>query len=418
METPRLVIDKDIAREGTSLSALFGLPEDVISAKTVANFLDAHSDAISIEVEVATDGGSTSEAKQMFDRLVNSGKEVTTIGYKVNSSGVVVFLAGSKRLISRNADFIIHPVWIDPSGLPMKLEADDMIRFGEEMKDEENRLLNIYCSVIGEDKREEVTKLMKNDTNISADDAVRLGFATGILEDEKAVSKSNKSFSFSNGMTEIIMNKLPNRKSNQNSEDMKGLKETLENINKTLNKFINKDDNTETQNTETENTEEQNQDTLNASVELAEGGSLYYDGELAEGVALFTDESMETPAPDGDHALADGRVVSVSGGMVSSIAAASTEGENKDDDNTQNTEVEDLKNEVSSLKTTVSEQTEALNNIAETLSNMAPAFTALQNLVPGEKGGETTKRNRRTGGKTVHDELTNLEKKRLNQGKR
>jgi ATP-dependent protease ClpP protease subunit len=414
VETPRLLVDRDIAKENSSLQALFGISEDVFSSNIVSDFLNTHSDANEIEVEIRCDGGSTSETKVCYDLLKNSGKRIVTKGYKVNSSAVVLFLAGDERLITQNADFVIHPVWIDPNGLPLKMEAEDLIDFGNEMKAEEERLLNIYCSVIGEDKREEVKNLMSKSTNLSADDAIRLGFATGKLEEQGSHSENNRAVSFSNHMADLILNK---QKSNQNQEDMKGLKETLDNINKTLKSFVNKTDEETTAETQNNETEVQN-----ASVELSEGGSLYYDGDLAEGVAVFTDETMETAAPDGDHALADGRVVSVSEGVVSAVAAASSEDEdpeNKDDNDTQNTEVEELKNKLEAVEATQAEQTEALNNIAESLKNIAPAFDALKNLVPGDTGGDATPQNRtikRTEDKTVA-EMTNLEKKRYNQTK-
>lgn len=418
MSIPKLVIDKDIAREGTGLESLFGLDEDVVSAKQVADFLDLHKDVQNIEVEVATDGGSTSEAKQMFDRLKNSGKHVKTIGYKVNSSGVVVFLAGNERLISRNADFRVHPVWIDPTGLPMKLESEDLIKFGEELKEEETRLINIYCSVIGEDKRDEVTNLMKQDTNIKPEDAVRLGFATGILEDSKEVSTSNKSISFSNGMAELILNKVKS-----NNSEMSAIENTIENKLKPFSDVLNKiseklgiKNETGEPTPEPKNEGEPTPEFHNASVELSEGGSVYFDGELAEGVAVFTDEAMETPAPDGEHALADGRTITVSEGMVESVAPASSESEESEEEEMENKEVEELKNEVNELKDTVQTQTESINKIAESLNKLSPALEAMNSIVPGDTGGESTPVNskRRSSGTVA---MTNLEKKRLNQKK-
>lgn len=410
METPKLIIDRDIAVEDKFFEAVFGVKEDVFSSKQVSQFLDENKTAKEIEVEITCDGGSTSEAKITFDLLRNSGKRITTKGYKVNSSAVVAFLAGDERLISENADFVIHPVWIQSDSLPFKLDANDLIEYGTMMRDEENRLVNIYCSVIGEDKRDEVVALMAAETNLSADEVIRLGFATGKLEAKNVKSENKRAVSFSNKMAELIMNKS---NQNQNQKEMSLLTETLNKINDTLSKFKNSD-------------EPENKETLNASVELSEGGSVYFDGELAEGVAVFIDETMETKAPAGDHLLADGRVITVDGeGMVTAIAAASAEDaptpEDKTGEGTENKEVEELKNTVSTLTETVNAQSESINKIAETLKNMTPAFTALQNLVPGDTGGESTPKNKRTKAKEVtaaeYAKMTNLEKKRYNQSR-
>lgn len=399
METPKLIIDRDIAAYDL-YAEMWGDPQPVFSATSLSDFLDQNKEATEIEVEIRSDGGSTSEARIIYDLLKNCGKNVITKGYKVNSSAVMIFLAGNERLIAENADFLIHPVWIDAMGLPWMLTGDDLQDFANEIKAEETKLLDLYVSVIGEDKRNEVTELMKASTNLSNDKAIELGFATGKLEAKAEASTENKrAVSFNNKMAALVIK----NKSNQNQKEMSLLTETLNKINDTLAKFKNSDE-TETENNETE--------TLNASVELSEGGSVYFDGELAEGVAVFTDEVMETPAPDGEHLLADGRAITVSEGMVSAIAAASAE----EPMDSENKEVDELKNTVTELTKTVESQTESINKIAETLKNMTPAFTALQNLVPGDTGGESNPKNKRKKEElTVHNAVTNLQKKRLKQ---
>lgn len=53
-----------------------------------------------------------------------------------------------------------------------------------------------------------------------------------------------------------------------------------------------------------------------ASVNLMDGTPIYYDGELAVGTAIFIDEAMTSPAPDGEHELEDGsRIVLVEGAI-------------------------------------------------------------------------------------------------------
>lgn len=399
MENPKLIVDRDIASFDV-YAEMFNEPQPVFSANNVSEFLDKHKDATSIEVEIRSDGGSTSEARIIYDLLKNCGKNVITKGYKVNSSAVMIFLAGNERLIAENADFLIHPVWIDAMGLPWMLTGEDLQDFANEIKAEETKLLDLYVSVIGEDKRAEVTELMKASTNLTNDQAIELGFATGKLGAIAEVTENKRAVSFNNKMAALVLK----NKSNQNKNEMSLLTETLNKINDTLSKF--------------KNTIED--EILNASVELSEGGSVYFDGELAEGVAVFVDESMETPAPDGDHLLADGRVITVADGMVSAIAAASAEEpmpEDKKEGETENAEVAELKNTVTELKTTVEAQTESINKIAETLKNMTPAFAALQNLVPGDTGGESTPKNKRKEELTIHNAVTNLQKKRAKQAK-
>ena len=55
-----------------------------------------------------------------------------------------------------------------------------------------------------------------------------------------------------------------------------------------------------------------------ASEEMAEGGMIYFDGEL-ETAMVFSDEAMTMPLEDGEYKLANGKTVSVVGGSVSAI---------------------------------------------------------------------------------------------------
>lgn len=410
MEAPKLIIDRDIAQYDL-WAEMFGDPQPVFSSVNVSDFLEANKEADSIEVEIRTDGGSTSEARVIFDMLRNSGKKVITKGYKVNSSGVMIFLAGEERLIAENADFLIHPVWIDAMGLPFMLTGDDLQSFADEIKAEESKLLDLYVSVIGEDKREEVKGLMEASTNLTQSEAINLGFATGTLEGQGVQSENKKAVSFNNKMAAIV---IRNQKSNK--IEMSSFKETLENFNNKIDALLNKVGVTQNQETETETENNDNPEIKNESVELSEGGSVYFDGELAEGVAVFIDETMETPAPDGEHSLADGRVLTVADGMVESVAPATSDEDETEEEEMENKEVEELKNEVAQLTETVNKQKESINSMVESLNKLTPAFEAMQNLVPGDTGGNVIPKNKRKKEKTI-GEMTNLEKKRLNQSK-
>lgn len=374
-----------------------GLDEDIFSSRVLSTFLDSHTNTPQIELEINCNGGSTSETKVcygMLETFKNGGGKVITKGYKVNSSAVVLFLAGSERLISNQADFIIHPVWIDPSGLPMKMESDDMIAFGNEMQAENKRLVDIYCSVIGEDKRVEVTQLMAEETNLSAQDAVRLGFATGILNQKKSTVDNNKSIAFSNVMAEIIMNRK--NQTDMAKEDSR-MDKMLDTINKMASAFV------------TKNEVEEVIETVNASAELAEGGSVYFDGELAEGTALFSDEAMESPIADGEFAMADGRSVMVAGGVVTELVAVAAEEEEVEEENKEvaalNAKIKELENSNKAILENQEKQTDALSNLTDMLGTM-------KNIVVGDP----VKKNvvRRESPKDYKD-MTNFEKLKYNR---
>jgi ATP-dependent protease ClpP protease subunit len=376
---------------------MFDDAQPVFSATTVREFLDANKEATEIILEVRSDGGSTSEARIIYDMLKGCGKTITTHGYKVNSSAMILFLAGENRLISQNSDSIIHPVWVDAFGLPWQLEADDLRLFADEIDNEQLKLVDIYCSVIGEDKRVEVSQLMAETTNLSSDESIRLGFATGKLGEVTKQENSNRSVVYTNKMFQAALLNKKNQKEMVKEESR--IDKMLDTINKMASAFV------------TKNEVEEVIETVNASAELSEGGSVYYDGELADGTAVFSDEAMESPMVDGEFAMADGRSVVVADGMVSEVIAVAEE-EVVDEENKEvaalNAKIEALEN---SNKELLENQTKMLdvqdktNELLDSMKNLVVGDTVKKKVVKRE-----TPKN--------YNEMTNFEKLKYNRENR
>lgn len=75
---------------------------------------------------------------------------------------------------------------------------------------------------------------------------------------------------------------------------------------------------------------------------LEDGTIVMWEGELSTGAALFVvdEQGVQMPAPDGEHKLEDGTIVSTAGGLVVTVTPADAEGEAEIE-----VEVEDKKNE-------------------------------------------------------------------------
>lgn len=58
---------------------------------------------------------------------------------------------------------------------------------------------------------------------------------------------------------------------------------------------------------------------------LKDGVTVYWDGEFGMGTAIFIDEALTQPAPDADHVLEDGTIVTTEGGKVVEIQVSSVE---------------------------------------------------------------------------------------------
>lgn len=106
-----------------------------------------------------------------------------------------------------------------------------------------------------------------------------------------------------------------------------------------------------------------------ASAELQDGGSVYTEGEWEDGVNVYTDEALETPAADGEYVLADGRVMAVSGGKVAGLREAVEEDLMKKKEYME--KVEQLAKYLVDFK-------EELNSVKEELSSYREKLTALE----------------------------------------
>ncbi len=174
--------------ESDEMGLIFGLPENKISAKLVSEFLDENKEASKIIVRINSRGGDVQEGWGIYDLLTTSGKKIKTIGEsKIYSIATIIFLAGEEREIMKNADGLIHNPFIPPYTLADKYESDDLTKIAEMLEQEEEKILNFYAEKTGTDK-EKLREYMKDETMLSAEDMVNLGFATKIVEPIKALA--------------------------------------------------------------------------------------------------------------------------------------------------------------------------------------------------------------------------------------
>jgi ATP-dependent protease ClpP protease subunit len=172
--------------ESDPMLAMFGMEDSNISAKTVSEFLDNNKDSQSLTVKINSRGGDVQEGWAIYDLLTNSGKKITTVGEgRVYSIATIIFLAGSERQMMKNADGLIHNPYIPPYTLADAYGSEDLQKIADGLQQEEEKILDFYAEKTGYDK-EKLREYMKEDTKLSADDMLTLGFATKVLEPVKA----------------------------------------------------------------------------------------------------------------------------------------------------------------------------------------------------------------------------------------
>jgi ATP-dependent protease ClpP protease subunit len=188
MQSAVLKIYGDI---GDNLPSIFSDEAGNISSKYVYDFLEENKDSQEIIVRINSRGGDVQEGWAIHDLLVNSGKRIRTIGEgKIYSIATIIFLAGDEREIMKNADGLIHNPFIPPYTLADQYESDDLIKIAENLKQEEEKILQFYAERTGT-PIEKLAEYMKDDTKLSAEDMLNLGFATKIIEPVKAYAYIN-----------------------------------------------------------------------------------------------------------------------------------------------------------------------------------------------------------------------------------
>lgn len=151
------------------------------SLRSVMKQVESVPDAEEIFVNINSPGGEVTEGFAIYNYLISQNKKVTTRGVGlVASIATVVFLAGKKRELYDNTQFLIHNPWTYGEG-----DASALEKKAEELRNIENQLLDFYSLNTGTEK-DVLRDLMNSDKMVSASIANELKFATDILSPVKA----------------------------------------------------------------------------------------------------------------------------------------------------------------------------------------------------------------------------------------
>lgn len=130
-----------------------------------------------VELTINSPGGDVVEGFAMYDYLRSLGVKITTKGVgRVASIATVIFLAGDDRQIAENTEFMIHNPWTLAEG-----DADSLEKSAEQLREIENKIASFYAGIIGA-KEADLLALMAEETTFTAQQAIDMGFAMGILE--------------------------------------------------------------------------------------------------------------------------------------------------------------------------------------------------------------------------------------------
>lgn len=165
--------------------------------------------ATSFEVYINSEGGVVDTGYDIYNYLKSLGLPVTTIGSgMVASIATVIFMAGTKRLVTPNTEFMIHL----PMGGIGNATADEMESHTKGLRDVENKIVQFYSKELNLGK-EAISPLLKNETWLTETQLIDLGFVTNevplkisarvIIKDKSKLNKMSKT-----SKLEAVLNKL------------------------------------------------------------------------------------------------------------------------------------------------------------------------------------------------------------------
>ncbi len=366
MKTARIVIDKNIGLHPTSEELAKG-EEMTFEANDLLAFIEANPDATTIEVLLNTNGGSVSQGMDIYNILLaekSKGKTIKTIAFKANSIGSVILAAGDVREVYSKSEVMIHNPFlpIDSLGID-NLTSDVLQELADDITTAENSILAIYKDALNLDENDfsEVKSLMKAETDLKGEGALKYGFATHLVKNIISDTSVKKTYAYTDKIAALIKSK-----NNNNMSDNKEVNSKLDAIaNKLKNLF------------KAQNLTDDGEpiEVKNSTASAADGTVIYFtEPTLIASIAVFADEAMTIPLADGIYEV-EGNEVYVTAGMVEKIELAGEDMKTK----YANLEAENstLKAELENLK---AENSEIKNQNIETVNQLKEINTEFQNL--------------------------------------
>lgn len=157
---------------------------DEITPKQFKKELDNLGDVELIKVFINSEGGDVFAGQAIHSMLKRHQARIEVyIDGLAASIASVIAMAGDTVIMPRNAMMMIHNPWTIAMGT-----ADDFRKLADDMDQIRESIIVTYQDKTGMD-REEVIKLMDEETWMTAEEAVQMGFADE-LEESKQIAAS------------------------------------------------------------------------------------------------------------------------------------------------------------------------------------------------------------------------------------
>ncbi|HGM9400826.1 TPA: head maturation protease, ClpP-related [Streptococcus pyogenes] len=173
-----------IANNSQEVYNYYGM--EAASAKSIIEKLpEDNSDII---LEVNSNGGLVTVGSEIYTALRNyKGKVTAEITGMAASAASVAVMGADKVVMSPTAQMMVHKAlfnWVSGN-------SDDLDKASNALKSSDKAIVNAYVAKTGLSE-DEIMDLMRNETFMSAQDAVEKGFADEVMSFEAVASIDNQ----------------------------------------------------------------------------------------------------------------------------------------------------------------------------------------------------------------------------------
>lgn len=367
-----LKIFNDIQTENEKNAARFWGDTEGVCFKDIDEFCESISpDDKVVDVQIHCDGGSVTEGWAIYDRLrALADKEITcTVVGNAASMATVILMAAPKerRKAYRDARFLVHNPYVCSWGLSGTMTADELQQVADNLRSEQEKILNLYVERCG-CNRDEMQALMNENKYIDCDRAIELGLiGSAIVPASAKANQHNKN---------IINHQISNAMAEKKIE----VKQSL--LDKMLCKLGLK------------SMDDAAKSLLGMDLNTADGQTLTVERE--EGAPQVGDKAT----PDGTFEMPDGSKITVKDGVITEITPASGsdgteddakkgdgsggDGDNGGSDDDKDKQIADLQAKVEELTKENEQLKEQLAASKDKAKELSRVYNAVQ-MAGGEK---------------------------------
>ncbi|HEQ9265142.1 TPA: Clp protease ClpP [Streptococcus pyogenes] len=173
-----------IANNSQEVYDYYGM--EATSAKSIINQLP--EDSSDIILEVNSNGGLVTVGSEVYTALRNyKGKVTAEITGMAASAASVAVMGADKVVMSPTAQMMVHKALFNL----VCGNSDDLDKASNALKSSDKAIVNAYVAKTGLSE-DEIMNLMRNETFMSAQDAVEKGFADEVMSFEAVASIDNQ----------------------------------------------------------------------------------------------------------------------------------------------------------------------------------------------------------------------------------